>query len=210
MKQIEQKLGRVTQVLAIILFIALFVSAVCFYATIQKFFFFRALQVIAAMFAIAFAIDSIAGFAALTRAASRDRNAIARLSTNILGFAFLALFVAASLMGFIPPRHLPWILPVTVIALPFLLVMGHGPLMERDTSAVFRFLVGALIAGGLTWGQLALVEHFDTWLFLKIGFIPVPLLGITVLITGVATVFCVLVTTCAVVFHTLRVAYHVG
>ena len=210
MKQADQKTGRVTQAFAAVLFVSLLVSAVCFYATDQKYFFSRALQVIAALLATAYAVDSIASFRRVTRAASRDRQSIAGISVNIMSFVLLAMVTAASLMGLISPRHLPWILPVTVIASPFILLIGHGPLMEKETVVTVQFLAGAIVAGALTWGQLALVEHFDTWLFLMVGFIPIPVLGITVLIAGVTSVFCVLVTICGAVFHIVRVAYRVS
>ena len=190
-------------------FAVILLSTICFYATTQKDFFFQTLQVLSALAAVGSTLDSIRLFVRLRRTTFRDRQGIATVSISILDSAILTAFTIASVMGYIPPSHFPWILPVAILAIPLVLKIGHEPLNEKETSAIIQFFFGAIFAGALTWGQIALIEHFDTWLFLRIGFIPIPVLGITVVLSALFSAFCILVTACAIVFHTLRLSYSV-
>jgi hypothetical protein len=70
-----------------------------------------------------------------------------------------------------------------------------------------KFAIIAVVGGGLTWLQLALVSYFKTWLFLMIGIIPIPLLAVTTGITGISALFSLLVLVCAAVFHPLRLSF---
>ncbi len=196
-------------IFVIVMGVAMLVSVICFYATNQKEFFFQMLQIILGLFVVISAYGVIEGLVNIARATSRDRESIYVVSNVILLLAFYAAFTFMSVNEFIPQWHFPWIVAVGFLIYSTILSMAHDSLIEEGTSAIKQFFFIALGSAALTWGQIALVDYLDTWVFLMIGPIPIPLLGITVVLTGLVGACCILLTVSAIVFHALRLAYSV-
>ncbi len=146
--------------------------------------------------------DLIGGLLGLRHQRCREHLARAIVATYWIGMLSATGFMAWS--GRFSPGVLAWLLPVEVLVIPYLLAILHGPLREGKLRDVLWYALIGLVAGAATYAQIALIQHLDTWVVVRVGALPVPLLGLTVAVSGIIAAYCGFITLFALVFHALR------
>lgn len=110
---------------------------------------------------------------------------MARLAVNGIVLAVLWLLY---FLKIIPPQHVPWILFISLFATTFLVEISVIELRKQRSYALLKYFVITICGTALVWLQIIIVDHFDTWLIILIGVIPIPVLGITMGITAIASI----------------------
>ena len=166
------------------LMIALLLSTAIFYAehkfrpSMERFLGVLSLAIISVML-----IDLTLAALRANRTASLTDSSRVAMSLNIV---YVVAVVAVVLLA--PTYHLPWALVLAYVFFPWTFDRLGGQVLTMDTKALRELLTAGAICGALTWGQLLLAQHYKTWLFMKIGVFPVPLLAITVFLTTAVAV----------------------
>jgi uncharacterized protein (DUF983 family) len=192
----------------VVLIVLLFGASIGFYATQWKSHCLYTLRLVSLGLPISLFFDSIWSLVVLGRTSDRNRELLSGASSTIASIVPFATIAVLVWLGLLPPTSWPWILPIAVIVLPFLLTAAHRILLKPESSDfIFKHVAIAVVCAGLTWLQIMLANHFDTWLFIVIGFVPIPLLGVTTLITLVASLFSATILFSAGIFYPLRMAY---
>lgn len=168
-----------------------------------------AIQIVLGLLTIIGAIDCVSVPMRVARMESRDRETIGQLSTTIMVFPITAAFTALSFTDYIPQWHFPWIFLAGFLTISFVLNLALQAVIDGEPAGILKFVLIAISSALLTAGQIALAEYFDTWLILVVRSIPIPVLGLTVALSALTSVYCFLVTIYGALFHALRLAYSV-
>lgn len=191
-----------------VLVVLLFGASIGFYATQWKSHCLVVLRLVSLAIPASLLLDSVWSLVRVGISPHRSRELLSGASSTMAGILPFGAISVLVWFNRLPPPSWPWILPLAVVVLPFLLTAAHRTVLESGSSGAILKHVGiAVVCAGLTWAQLMLVQRLDTWLFVVIGIIPVPLLGVTTLLTLAASVFSATVLFSAGVFHPLRAAY---
>jgi hypothetical protein len=106
-------------------------------------------------------------------------------SVGIIQLLLLAPAIYVSSTGILPRGHLLWMLPLWAISHQLTLI-AHQVVALRGIAALGRASIFLAIAGGLTIGQVLLVDEGSLWVSFRLGPVPIPLVGITFIVSLVA------------------------
>ena len=188
-----------------LLFVMIVLAPIGYYLTPWKHLCFRIMLLLCLLLPVGLVLEAPWAIIGVKRMESPCRRDILQISIGIVWAGLLAAFNSLFFLHVIPMRHLPWCLPLGFLAVLFAGLLGHGRIWdERNSVSVFALLATVVGSATLTWVQALLVIHLDTWLFLNISGLPIPLLGITIIATGLVTLYSMDAILCAGIFHTLR------
>ena len=106
-------------------------------------------------------------------------------SVGMIQLLLLAPVIYVTSMGILCRGHLLWMLPLWAISHP-LTLMAHQVVASRGAAALARAFGFLVVAGGLTILQYFLSGEGSVWVSFRLGGIPIPLIGITFLVSLIA------------------------
>ncbi len=126
-------------------------------------------------------------------------------SVGIIQLLLLAPVIYVTSTGILSRGHLLWMLSLWAISHP-LTLMARQVVAGRGVGALVRAASFLVVAGGLTVLQYSLSGEGSVWVSFRLGGIPIPLIGITLVVSLIAAHIVVV----ALVFLPLRAAFRVG
>jgi len=118
-------------------------------------------------------------------AASHEDVQVLGASVGVVQLLLLLLMLYATTTGLLSRTHLLWMFPVWLILHP-LTLMAHQIVAARGVVSLISSSVSLLLAGGLTVLQYSLSNEGSVWVSFRVGGFPVPLIGLTFLLSLVA------------------------